>query len=95
MNKCGCYCEGCPSYQKGCPGCEEVLGKPFWTEHIGGDTCPMYACCGGKGLENCGQCQELPCKTWYDMKDPAWSDEEHLSSIGERVRNLRASCPDQ
>ncbi|MFZ5974848.1 MAG: DUF3795 domain-containing protein [Bacillota bacterium] len=92
MNKCGCFCDGCPTYQKECPGCEEVSGRPFWTEHIGGEACPMYACCDGKAYANCGECGEMPCKIWYEMKDPSWTDEEHINSINERIGNLKKAC---
>ncbi|MDS1028883.1 DUF3795 domain-containing protein [Bacillota bacterium LX-D] len=88
INKCGLCCNECYAFQKECPGCEEVCGKPFWTEYIGGEPCPVYKCCEEKAFQNCGKCNELPCKKWYDLKDPSLSDEEHLNSINKRVSLL-------
>ena len=89
LSKCGLNCQECYAFQKECAGCEEIYGKPFWTEHIGGRQCPIYQCCHEKTFENCGKCIEMPCKKWVDLKDPSISDEEHLDSIKKRVSLLK------
>lgn len=89
INRCGCFCDGCKAHQKECPGCVETVGEPYWTQYIGGGKCPVYACCGEKAYAHCGECGELPCKIWYDLKDPSLSEEEHLQSILERVHTLQ------
>lgn len=91
INKCGLYCNQCYAFKKECPGCEQVSGKPFWTEHIGGKPCPIYMCCQSKNLVNCGECSELPCKIWYNLKDPSLSYEQHMESINKRVDALKQS----
>jgi len=87
--RCGLNCRECYAFSKECPGCEEVKGKPFWTEQIGGGSCVIYKCCVEKDFQNCGECSSLPCKIWYELKDPSVSDEEHLNSIKERLSILR------
>jgi hypothetical protein len=89
LQKCGVNCNECYVFQKECPGCGEVGGKPYWTHYIGGGPCPVYQCCEEKAVHNCGECRELPCKLWYDLKDPSISDDEHLNSINKRVTLLK------
>lgn len=89
INKCGAFCPECYAFKKECPGCKEVGGKVYWTEYIGEETCPVFKCCENKKIDSCGGCSELPCKKWYDLKDPSLSDEEHLNSINRRVALLR------
>jgi hypothetical protein len=89
INKCGFYCTECYAYHNECAGCEELEGTPFWTEHIGGGQCPVYKCCQEKEYQHCGDCAEIPCKTWYDFKDPSITEEEHLNSIKMRTKRLQ------
>lgn len=89
LQVCGVNCEGCPSYPEECQGCQALKGKVFWVGYIGKDVCPVYQCCQDKSLAHCGGCAELPCKMWYELKDPNWTDEEHIASINERVRSLK------
>lgn len=89
LQACGANCEGCPSFQKECAGCDQIKGKVYWAQYIGQVICPMYQCCHDKALKHCGSCSELPCKMWYEIKDPSYSDEEHIHSINERVRLLK------
>jgi hypothetical protein len=44
-----------------------------------------------KKYKNCGACSELPCKLFFDMKDPNSTEEEHQKSIGTRINLLRAN----
>lgn len=87
--RCGLDCRECYAYPEQCPGCEAVVGKPFWTEEVGGETCFIYKCCADKAHAHCGRCDELPCKAWYELKDPSLSDEEHLRMIEQRANVLR------
>ncbi len=86
---CGLYCNECHSYQGECNGCREVSGKPYWVQYIGEEVCPIFNCCEDMGIVNCGKCNDIPCKKWYDLKDPNLSEEEHLKSINERVAELK------
>jgi hypothetical protein len=44
---------------------------------------------GPSKYNNCGKCSSLPCKMWYDLKDPSLSEEEHINSINERTNILK------
>ena len=91
MTVCGLFCSECVLYQKECQGCQSMEGKPFWVIHLEEDDkiCPLYKCSQERTHPNCGQCGELPCQKWSDLKDPSMSDEAHLQSINERVAVLR------
>jgi len=89
LQACGANCEECPSFQKECQGCHVLQGKVYWAEYIGVEVCPVYQCCQDKELAHCGGCAELPCKMWYELKDPTWSDEEQMASIKKRVQLLK------
>lgn len=89
MTVCGVFCSKCPLYEKECQGCVE--GKPFWLIYLEEEekTCPLYKCSQEGNHQNCGQCGELPCQKWFDLKDPSISDEAHLQSIKDRVAVLQ------
>ncbi len=91
LSRCGLDCSQCYAYPHDCQGCEAVAGAPFWTqqEQGGMEQCELYRCSAEKGYAHCGSCQELPCKKWYDLKDPSYSEEQHLQSIQERIKRLR------
>lgn len=56
-SRCGLLCSQC-QYREPmrCPGCVR-MAKPFW-----GESCPVKACCEGKGHAHCGQCGDFPCE---------------------------------
>lgn len=89
LTVCGCNCTECPQLGTQCNGCNAICGKVYWAAYIGTDICPIYKCVGEKKLGDCGECAELPCKIWIDMKDPEWTDEQHQESIRVRVKALR------
>ncbi|HWT75213.1 MAG TPA: DUF3795 domain-containing protein [Mobilitalea sp.] len=82
QSRCGSLCNEC-SYKEtmGCRGCV-VMDKPFW-----GDSCPVKACCEGKGLEHCGECSNLPC----DLLIEYAYDKEHGDN-GKRIEQCRSWC---
>ena len=91
LSPCGIDCEGC-DYSKSCAGCHSIEGKPFYLEDFDVKVCPMYDCpVNNKGYKTCAECPELPCKTYYDWKDPSMTDDAHLNSIKERVEVLKNS----
>ena len=54
------------------------------------EACPLYNCCvNTKQLEHCGLCNELPCKTFLELRDPALSDEEAQNALIARQNELR------
>lgn len=86
---CGSYCGSCEFLAKQCKGCGYVAGKPFWTSQIPPGVCPLHDCCRNeRGLEHCGLCQEFPCKTFLELRDPSMSDEEFQKSLDSRKKSL-------
>lgn len=77
---CGAYCGTCEWKEKtNCQGCQKHQGEMFW------GTCSVAKCAIGKGLEHCGNCEDLPC----DMLKAAFNNTEHGDN-GERLANLKA-----
>jgi hypothetical protein len=90
ISACGIICDSCPFYNKGCIGCNEVKGKPFWTKDMPTGICQLFDCAVNiKQYKSCGECPELPCKLFYELKDPNISEEEHQASIINRVKVLK------
>lgn len=90
LSVCGVRCNECAYYGDSCKGCGAIEGKVFWTCYVGCDVCPTYSCCASqKQLKHCGECAQLPCRLYFDEKDPAHTDEEFLMGIEDRIKNLR------
>jgi len=90
VSNCGLICDECNFYQKNCTSCFEVKGKTFWAQDLPGKICPLFNCSvNDKKFTNCGDCNDLPCKMFNDLKDPSISDEEHKKNIVLRVNRLR------
>lgn len=90
VSPCGIDCTGC-TYKEGCGGsCHDGGGKPFYIKDFGIEICPLYDCAvRQKGYTTCGECSELPCKLFYDWKDPSMSEEAHLQSVEARTEALK------
>jgi hypothetical protein len=93
LSACGLICDECEFFNKTCTGCHYVKGSTFWAkEMLPNKVCPMYDCSVNiKKFKDCGDCPELPCKIFLEMKDPKSSEEEHQQSIIKRVSALRAN----
>lgn len=94
---CGVYCEDC-QMKKECSGCLNIKGKPFWVKFYNTNICPIFSCCvDTKSLNHCGECDEFPCKTFVELRDPSMSDEHFQESLQNRIESLklRASLGDQ
>lgn len=93
LSACGLKCDECEYFNKSCNGCIAVKGSTFWAREMMPDkVCPLYNCAVNiKKLANCGSCPDLPCKLFYNMKDPQSTEEEHQKSIMTRVALLRAN----
>ena len=92
LSACGLICDECESYGKECNGCIAVKGQTYWAKEMMPDkTCPLFNCSvNNKGFKNCGDCEELPCKMFREMKDPNSTEEEHQLSLVQRVDRLKA-----
>ena len=92
LSTCGLKCDECEFFNKTCDGCRYVKGATLWAvEMMPGKVCPLYDCAVNKrGYHDCGDCAELPCANFLEMKDPALSDEEHHYMLKVRVDMLRA-----
>jgi len=93
---CGADCAPCPFFQKEfngqtCAGCRQTKGNPFWAaEDFNGGACPIFDCASTKhSFNSCGECAELPCALFFELKDPSMSDEQHRESITRRVNVLK------
>jgi hypothetical protein len=91
ISTCGLVCDECPFFKNGCDGCFNVIGKPFWTADTPGfSICPLFDCAvNQRKYRHCGDCEELPCQKFYDLKDPNSTEEEHLASIAKRKDQLK------
>ena len=78
--RCGIYCGDCEYREKmSCPGCIKCGGKVFWGE------CDVAKCCIERGLDHCGQCEDVPCEM---LRRFAYDPEE--GDDGQRIRNVQA-----
>ena len=91
LSVCGLLCNDCGYFSRECNGCYAVRGQTFWAKQIMPEKiCPLYKCAViDKKYNNCGECPELPCKKFTDLKDPDISDERHKKSISERISRLK------
>jgi len=91
LSVCGLLYDQCEYFNSSCTGCQAVQGSTFWAQEAFSDKiCPLYQCSVmDKGYSHCGQCPELPCKNYTDLRDPNISEEEYNQSIKERVSRLR------
>lgn len=91
LSACGLLCDKCNYFSIDCQGCYIVKGSTFWAREAMPDKiCPLYLCSViDKKYNNCGECPELPCQKFIDLKDPNISDEQHNKSIDERVSRLK------
>ena len=90
LSACGLMCDECEFFTNTCQGCHEVEGSTFWAkETVASKICPLYSCSvKNREFKDCGDCAELPCKCFREMKDPDTSDEDHLRMLELRVERL-------
>ena len=87
---CGIFCGDCEYLNKDCRGCGYEEGKAFWTNMMPSKICPLYDCCrNNNNLEHCGLCDDFPCKTFLDLRDPNMSDDEFQKSLALRQKELK------
>lgn len=93
LSVCGLTCNECEFYNTSCTGCQNVKGSTFWAlEMMPEKICPLYDCAvNRKAFNNCGDCPDLPCSMFLEMKDPSLSDEEHQVSVRKRVSALKGN----
>lgn len=92
LSACGILCDECEFLGKNCQGCSEVQGKPFWVEEMKVANCALYDCCvNQRSFKHCGHCESLPCKIFFEYKDPSMSDEEHAQGVKMRVDRLKSN----
>lgn len=94
LSACGLRCDECEFFGKQCKGCHAINGQTFWAMEMMPDkTCPLYQCSvNKKGFKDCGDCAELPCKMFREMKDPNSTEEEHQHMLKVRVGLLKAQA---
>jgi len=88
---CGASCTDCRAYQKECVGCSELRGQVPWMVYVNEKVCPIYDCCvNERKHERCNECSELPCKRYYQYRDPELSDEANAKLNDLRIGMLRS-----
>lgn len=91
LSVCGASCDGCAHVAE-CGGtCEETQGRVFWAKYLNLEVCPLYQCVRDHGYKDCGDCAKLPCETWFAIRDPAATDEQHRKSIDDHAAKLRSA----
>ncbi len=92
LSICGLECNKCKFFSEKCTGCMSIQGKPFWTKGYNMEVCQIYKCCiNDKSLKHCGECSDLPCKTYDQLKHPKMSEEEHREELKIRVKRLKGT----
>ncbi len=91
LSTCGLICDECEYFNTICTGCKNVKGSTFWAvDMMPSKVCPLYDCAvNQRGFGSCGDCKELPCKMFLEMKDPDSAEEQHKASIISRVERLK------
>ena len=88
VSPCGALCAECARLLE-CGGCRAIEGKVYWLQYTGQTVCAVYDCCvNGKGRQNCGGCEALPCARF--TKDPTVSDEENAANLKKMLARLRS-----
>ncbi|MCU0632871.1 MAG: DUF3795 domain-containing protein [Methanolinea sp.] len=88
---CGYSCSDCDHHGNECRGCGSTRGKPFWTNFVDIDTCPVYECCViDRMLPHCGRCPDLMCERFTRFKDPGMNEEEAQAVLLRMEEELRA-----
>ena len=92
ISLCGLDCAECEHYQNTCDACYAVNCITFWAQEImPNKVCPLFQCAfNERGYESCGDCAELPCSLFLQMKDPSSTDEEHQKMLEIRVQRLKS-----
>jgi hypothetical protein len=95
LSVCGIICSKCEFFKSKCPGCYVISGKSYRTKKANRKICAIYDCCvKQRGLDNCGQCREVPCELMKSYNLEGISDEQHLANINEQVKRFTASIED-
>jgi hypothetical protein len=91
ISTCGLVCNECEFYGNKCSGCYAVKGSTFWAnEMMPTKVCPLFDCSvNERGYHSCGNCAELPCSTFVQMKDPNITKEEHIRMLSVRQELLK------
>lgn len=91
LSACGLWCDDCEHYKQLCDGCHTIKGATFWAKKMmPSQVCPLYDCAvNQRAYKDCGDCAELPCGTFLQMKDPNYSEEEHQKMLKLRVDRLK------
>lgn len=89
ISVCGVYCEKeCKAYPDECSGCNQIKGKVAWAKFYGKSVCPIYKCVQTKKFRTCLKCDKIPCRIWYETRNPELSDEQFNNELNWRLKNL-------
>ena len=95
-DKCSSVCKSMHDVfdlKKPCKGCNEIHEK-ISRNYIQGKSklkiCPIYECVINKRYKHCGDCEQVPCDLYYELKDPFINDFIHGLDIEHRVNTLKS-----
>ena len=90
-DKCSSICKSMHNvFNNICEGCNAIHEKILLNKNISLNICPIYECVINKHYKHCGECKQLPCKLYYDLKDPLISDITHKLEIEHRIRVIKS-----
>jgi len=92
LSSCGLKCiTDCKSYRKECYGCNEMQGRVSWAKRFGSERCAIYNCVHEKKLTSCGECSQMPCRLWFEVRNPFISDKDFSLMLKTKLDNLMRS----
>lgn len=95
INACGTYCGGCDDYGVVCDGCRNRDGRPIWYDMFGKpETCIYAVCTNEKGCHNCSECDQVPCKEYFQYPDPNMPDDIKQMWFKMRMENFNKLHPE-
>ena len=90
-NKCSSVCKSMHKvFDKPCLGCNEIHEIIFLGGNLSLNVCPIYNCVHKKNYKHCGECDELPCELYFELKDIFISDVQHKLDIEHRIKVLKS-----
>ena len=92
-NKCSSICKNMHAIfdsKKPCEGCNAIHEKILLNRNISLNICPIYVCVTNRQYKHCGECEQIPCDIYYELKDPFITDSVHKLNIEERIKVLKS-----
>lgn len=87
LGPCGIFCGYCLAYKKGvCLGCRYQADKRL-ADGVK-NWCPLLSCSEKKGVTECSDCKEFPCKTHYDPDNDGMYTWVYIKYLRDQIKPL-------